>query len=193
VHMDGARFANALVAAECSPADMTWRAGVDVLSLGATKNGALACEAVVFFEPAKAADFEFQRKRGGHTLSKGRFLGAQMEAWLKDGLWLDLAQRANAAAQRLANGLAVCPGVRLVWPAQVNEVFVMVPAAALAPLKGAGARFYEWSSRALAPGASPRPGEAFVRLVCSFETSQGEIDQLIAIVDSACRPNRREA
>lgn len=184
VHMDGARFANALVAVGCSPADMTWRAGIDLLSLGATKDGALACEAVVFFDPAKAADFEFQRKRGGHTLSKGRFLGAQMEAWLKDGLWLDLARRANASAQRLARGLAACNGVRLVWKTEVNEVFVAMPVAALARLKAAGARLYEWSSRAVAPAAAPRSGEAFVRLVCSFETSAAEIDQLIAIVRS---------
>ena len=99
VHMDGARFANALVASG-SPAEMTWRAGIDALSFGATKNGALACEAVVFFDPERARQFAYLRKRGGHTLSKGRFLGAQMEAYLKDGLWLRLAERANAAAGR---------------------------------------------------------------------------------------------
>ena len=91
VHMDGARFANALVSAKATPADMTWRAGVDILTLGATKNGALACEAVLFFDSARADNFAFQRKRGGQTLSKGRFLGAQMEAYLADGLWLRLA------------------------------------------------------------------------------------------------------
>ena len=191
VHMDGARFANAIAAAGCSPADMTWRAGVDVLSLGATKNGALACEAVIFFDPARAADFEFQRKRGGHTLSKGRFLGAQMEAWLKDGLWLDLARRANAAARRLASALAACEGVRPVWPTQVNEVFVALPDSAVAALRAGGATLGEWSSRALAPAAAPRPGEAFVRLVCSFETSAAEIDQLIAIVGSAVAKAKR--
>ena len=106
VHMDGARFANALISAKTTPADMTWRAGVDILTLGATKNGALACEAVLFFDPARAANFAFQRKRGGQTLSKGRFLGAQMEAYLADGLWLRLAERANASARRLARGLA---------------------------------------------------------------------------------------
>ena len=101
VHMDGARFANAVVGLGVSPADMTWRAGVDALSFGATKNGALACEAVIFFDPDRAASFPFLRKRGGHTLSKGRFLGAQMLAYLEGGLWLDLAARANAAAQSL--------------------------------------------------------------------------------------------
>jgi threonine aldolase len=182
VHMDGARFANAVVAAGCSPADMTWRAGVDVLSLGATKNGALACEAVIFFDPARAANFEFQRKRAGHTISKGRLLGAQMEAWLAGGLWLDLARRANGAARRLATALGACDGVRLVWPTAVNEVFVTLPASVLAPLRQAGARFYEWSSRATAPGAGPKPGEAFIRLVCSFETSDSEVDEFVSRV-----------
>jgi len=187
VHMDGARFGNALAHLRCSPADMTWRAGVDVLSLGATKDGALACEAVIFFDPARAADFEFQRKRGGHTVSKGRFLGAQMEAWLKDGLWLDLARRANSAARRLADGLAACAGVRIVWPVEVNEVFVTLPRSTLAPLQEAGARFYEWSSRATAKDALPRAGEAFVRLVCSFDTSDLEIDRLVGIVANDAR------
>ena len=101
VHMDGARFANALVSLGASPADMSWRAGVDVLSFGATKNGAFACEAVVFFDSARAQTFPYLRKRGGHTVSKGRWLGAQMGAYLEDGLWLDLArprQRRGRAA-----------------------------------------------------------------------------------------------
>jgi threonine aldolase len=182
VHIDGARFANAIVAAGCSPADMTWRAGVDALSLGATKNGALACEAVIFFDPARAANFEFQRKRAGHTLSKARLLGAQMEAWLAGGLWLDLARQANLAARRLAGGLSDCAGVRLVWPTKVNEVFATLPASALAPLRRAGARFYEWSSRAAPAGAGPRPDEAFIRLVCSFETSDSEVDEFVSRV-----------
>ena len=187
VHMDGARFANAVAHLGCSPADMTWRAGVDVLSLGATKDGALACEAVIFFDPARAADFEFQRKRGGHTVSKGRFLGAQMGAWLKDDLWLDLARRANASARRLADGLAACASVRIVWPVEVNEVFVTLPRSMLAPLKAAEACFYEWSSRAAATDAQPRDGEAFIRLVCSFETSEEEIDRFVGIVASGAR------
>ena len=140
VHMDGARFANALVSTRATPADMTWRAGVDVLTLGATKNGALACEAVVFFDPARAANFAFQRKRGGQTLSKGRFLGAQMEAYLADGLWLRLAERANASARQLASGLADTPGVRLAWPTEANEVFVVAPNAMVERWRTAGAR-----------------------------------------------------
>jgi threonine aldolase len=179
--MDGARFANALISARATPADMTWRAGVDILSLGATKNGALACEAVVFFDPARAANFAFQRKRGGQTLSKGRFLGAQMEAYLTDGLWLRLAERASASARRLARGLAEAPGVRLAWPTEANEVFVVAPKATVERWRASGAAFHEWSTRSLASERAPRNGEALVRLVTSFETDSREIDRLLSL------------
>jgi threonine aldolase len=181
VHMDGARFANALISAKATPADMTWRAGVDVLTLGATKNGALACEAVVFFDSARAANFAFQRKRGGQTLSKGRFLGAQMEAYLTDGLWLRLADRANASARRLARDLAGTPGVRVAWPAEANEVFVVAPKAMVERWRAGGAVFHDWSTRSLAPERAPRKGETLVRLVASFETESREIDRLMSI------------
>jgi threonine aldolase len=185
VHMDGARFANALISANAMAADMTWRAGVDILTLGATKNGALACEAVVFFDSARAANFAFQRKRGGQTLSKGRFLGAQMEAYLTDGLWLRLAERANASARRLARGLAETPGVRLAWPAEANEVFVVAPTAMVERWRAAGAVFHDWSTRSLAPERAPLKGETLVRLVTSFETESGEIDRLMSICADA--------
>jgi len=188
VHMDGARFANALVSAGVSPAAMTWRAGVDALSLGATKNGGLACEAVIFFDPDKAAGFPYQRKRAGQTLSKGRFLGAQMGAYLADGLWLELARRANAAAARLAQGLVEAPGVRLAWPTEVNEVFVVAPSELASRWRAAGAKFHEWRSRSIAPEQAPRAGETFLRLVTSFETREREVDALIAI---AAAPHRR--
>ena len=181
VHMDGARFANALVSAKATPADMSWRAGVDILTLGATKNGALACEAIVFFDPARAQNFAFQRKRGGQTLSKGRFLGAQMEAYLTDRLWLRLAERANASARRLARGLAAAPGVRLAWPTEANEVFVVAPKAMVERWRTSGAAFHEWSTRSLAPEREPRKGETLVRLVTSFETESTEIDQVTRI------------
>jgi threonine aldolase len=184
VQMDGARFANALVSAKATPAQMTWRAGVDVLTFGATKNGALACEAVLFFDPARAENFAFQRKRGGHTLSKGRFLGAQMEAYLADGLWLRLAERANASARRLSRALAATPGVRLAWPTEANEVFVVAPNALVAAWRAAGAKLHEWSTRSLAPDRAPRKGETLVRLVTSFETEPGEIDRLVGVCAS---------
>ncbi len=181
VHMDGARFANALVALGCSPAQMSWRAGVDALSFGATKNGAMGCEAVIFFNPEQAANFAFQRKRGGHVLSKGRFLGAQMAAYLDDGLWLKLARRANESAERLAKGLLHIPGVRLAWPRQANEIFPIAPHSLVTALQAEGAVFYEWTSRAVAPELAVREGEAFLRLICSFETSDAEIDRLLAV------------
>ena len=186
VHMDGARFANALVALGCSAAELSWRAGVDALSFGATKNGAMGCEAVVFFNPEQAASFAFQRKRGGHTLSKGRFLGAQMAAYLDNGLWLTLARRANRAAERLAVGLSAIPAVRLAWPRQVNQVFPIAPRSLVAALRAEGVGFYEWSSRAVPPAQAPRGDEAFLRLVCSFETSDAEIDRFLAIVSGHC-------
>jgi threonine aldolase len=181
VHMDGARFANALVSTKATPAAMTWRAGVDILTLGATKNGALACEAVVFFDPGRAENFAFQRKRSGQTLSKGRFLGAQMEAYLADGLWLRLAERANSSARRLARGLGATPGVRIAWPTDANEVFVVAPNAMVERWRAAGARLYEWTTRSLAPENGPRAGETLVRLVASFETTSTEIDNLIGL------------
>lgn len=180
VHMDGARFANAVAALGCTPAQMTWRAGVDVLSLGASKNGTLACEAVVFFDADRAQEFAFRRKRGGHTLSKGRFLAAQLNAWLEGGHWLELAAHANACAQRLEAGL-VTAGARIVWPRQANQVFAIIPRAADHALKAAGARYYEWPARALPAGGRPRENEVFIRLVCSFATDPAHVDRFAAI------------
>lgn len=181
VHMDGARFANAVLRHGCTPSEMTWKAGVDALSLGATKNGALACEAVVIFDPALAQDMAFRRKRAGHTLSKGRLLGAQMAAWLEHGHWRDLAARANASADRLRAALAAA-GARLPWPTQANEVFAILPARADAALRAAGARYHDWGARSLPPGGEPRADERFVRLVCSFATTEAEIDAFARVL-----------
>ena len=127
VHLDGARFANALVAEGCSPAEMTWRAGVDVLCLGGTKNGLMGVEAVVFFDPAKAWEFQLRRKRAGHLPSKHRYLSAQMLAWLEDDLWLDLARHANAMAERLEAGLA--GHAQIAYPRGGNMLFATWPRA----------------------------------------------------------------
>ena len=183
-HMDGARFANAVAALDVAPADVTWRAGVDVLSLGASKNGTLACEAVVFFDDALAADMAFRRKRAGHTLSKGRFLGAQMCAWLENGHWLDLARHANAQAAALARALTQA-GARLPWTREANEVFAILPARADAALQAAGARYYRWNAARLSPEARPRDGEVFVRLVTSFETAPAGVERFADIVSTA--------
>jgi threonine aldolase len=182
VHMDGARFANALVSLHCSPAEMSWQAGIDVLSFGATKNGALACEAVIFFDPARAASLPFLRKRSGHTLSKGRFLGAQMAAYLENGHWLDLAAKANCHARRLAAGLAKIPGVRLPWPCEANEIFAILPRKIDAALKAGGALYYPWRFRDVSQDCRPpSKDEVFARLVTSFATKPNDIDHLLAI------------
>ncbi|WPP04655.1 threonine aldolase family protein [Methylocella tundrae] len=179
VHMDGARFANALTTLDCAPAEMSWKAGIDVLSFGATKNGALACEAVLVFDPAKAHTLPFQRKRSGHTVSKGRFLGAQMAAYLEDGHWLVNARTANEHAARLAAGLARAPGARLPWPRQANEVFAFLPGKTDAALRAAGVRYYDWTMRDF--GEQRAEDEVFVRLVTSFATSASDVEKLIAL------------
>jgi threonine aldolase len=179
VHMDGARFANALVAMTCSPAEMSWKAGVDVLSFGATKNGTFACEAVIFFDPAKVAQFAYQSKRAGHTLSKGRLLGAQMTAYLENDHWLDLARLANDRAADLARGLATVPGVRLAWGSPANEIFAVLPATIDGALKKAGALYYDWGSRGVETSQPIRPDEVFVRLVTSFATESDAVNRFI--------------
>jgi threonine aldolase len=170
LHMDGARFANALAFLQVSPAEVTWRAGVDVLSFGASKNGALAAEVVILFDRSLARPFGFRRKRAGHLFSKMRFLTAQLEAYLADGLWLRLAARANSLARRLADGLARLPGVHLCHPVEANEVFVDLPEPVIAGLLADGFQFYRW------PGAHPQR----VRLVAAFNAEEAHIAALIA-------------
>lgn len=178
-HMDGSRCANALVRLNVSPADMTWRAGVDLLSFGATKNGCMSAEAVVFFEPRLAAEMPFLRKRAGHLFSKSRFLAAQFEAYFRDGLWLELAGRAIAMADRLRAGLADTAHSRQAWPTEGNEVFAVVKRSAAARLRQAGAVFYDWPEpHGAALGLAA--GECLVRLVTSFSTRPEEVDRLIA-------------
>jgi len=176
VHMDGARFANALTRLNASPADLTWRAGVDVLSFGATKGGALAAEAVVFFDPARAAFFGERRKRAGHLLSKHRFLAAQFSAYLAEDRWLDLARHANAMADRLAAKLAAA-GHAPVWPVEANIVFVAIPRALEQKLKAAGATYYVRPSEGLNLGSD----RVLIRLVASFCTAESDIDRFAAL------------
>jgi threonine aldolase len=176
VHMDGARFANALVRLNASPAQMTWRSGVDVLSLGATKGGALAAEAVIFFDPARAAFFGERRKRGGHLASKHRFIAAQFLAWLAQDRWLTLARHANAMAGRLAAKLTAV-GLKPVWPVEANLIFVALPRALDAKLKAAGANYYVRNSDGLDIGSD----NVLVRLVTSFSTEDGDIEQFVGL------------
>ncbi len=171
VHLDGARFANAVIATGAHPADLTWRAGVDVLSFGGTKNGCLGVEAVVMFNPARAWEFELRRKRAGHLLSKHRYLSAQMEGYLEGGAWLPRAAHAGAMAQRLANGL-VARGATLLHPVDANMMFVQWPAGTSARLRSAGAAFYDMPSGEGLEGA---------RLVASWSTTEADVDGFLGV------------
>jgi threonine aldolase len=170
VHMDGARFANAVARLGCTPAEASWKAGVDVLSFGATKNGALAAEAVVFFNRTLAETMRYRRRRGGHLFSKMRFLSAQLEAFITDDLWLRNARHANAMAQRVREGLARIPSVRFWSPTEVNFVLVALPQAVWDGLVAEG---YSFSRR----GA---PSEGVIRIACAFDTRSEDVDALLA-------------
>ena len=161
LHMDGARFANAVAHLGCTPADLTWRAGVDVLSFGFVKNGGLSAEALVFFRPELAEASRVRRKRAGHLLSKGRYLAAQILAMLEDDLWLANGRAANAGARLLAEAA----GDRLVYPVEANEVFLKVSAQEAASLRALGFDFYDWGV-----------GEA--RLVTSWDQREADIRPL---------------
>lgn len=174
LHMDGARFANALVHFGCAPSELTWQSGVHALSFGATKNGALAAEAVVFFDTQAAAGFERRRKRAGQLWSKLRYLSAQLDAYLDDDLWLRNARHANAQAAALAAGLAAVPAVRVVQPVQANEVFAAMPAPLIAAMRAAGAHFYDW----IALPGEPAP---IVRFVTSYATDAADVAALLAL------------
>ncbi|RDV01821.1 threonine aldolase family protein [Undibacter mobilis] len=175
LHMDGARFGNALVRLNVSAAEMTWKAGVDVLSFGATKCGAMAAEAVIFFDPKRAEGMSARRKRGGALLSKHRFIAAQMEAFLDGDLWLRLARHANSMADRLSDGLTKA-GFAPVWPVEANEVFAALPVALCDKLQAAGAVFYRWDA--------DNKGNVIVRLVTSFQTTVEEVDRFTTLVSA---------
>ncbi len=183
VHMDGARLGNALARINAPADEATWRAGVDVLSLGATKGGAMGAEAIIFFDPNRSAGFDRRRKRGGHLLSKHRFIAAQMEAFLTDGLWLKLARHANAMADRLSDRLTAA-GVTPVWPVEANEVFVLISRPACNRLKAKGAAFYERMPGNLPKPAAIKPDSVLVRLVTSFATTTAEVDDFVAIASA---------
>jgi threonine aldolase len=171
VHMDGARFANAVAHLDVRPADITWRAGVDVLSFGATKNGALGAEVVVFFDKDAAESFVYRRKRAGHLISKMRFVSSQLDAYFTDGRWLRYARHANAMAAKLAQGLQRLPGVSLLHPVEANELFPCLPLDMVAGLRAAGFSFYDWTD-------APKPGT--IRLVTAFSTKAADVDAFLA-------------
>ena len=175
VHMDGARFANACAALNASPADLSWKLGVDALSFGATKNGALAAEAIVAFDPGLAGTLAYRRKRSGHLVSKMRFISAQMEAYLHDDLWMRNARHANETARILADGLGSVPGCEVAYPCQANEVFVYLPKKLANDLRAEEFGFSVWRDEGV---------RELARFVCAFNTP---IKDVQAIVNAANR------
>jgi len=179
LHMDGARFANALVHLGVSPAEMTWKAGVDILSFGGTKNGCIGAEALVFFDLELARDAPFIRKRAGQLFSKSRFIAAQFDAYFNDGLWLRLARHANAMADRLREGIAGSSRIRQAWPTKGNEIFVVLSSSDAERLRKAGAMFHEWKPPAEGNALNMMDSDLLVRLVTAFSTQPKEIDSLL--------------
>ncbi|WP_028454124.1 threonine aldolase family protein [Chitinilyticum litopenaei] len=184
VHMDGARFANALASLNCSPAELSWRAGVEVMSLGGTKQGMPVGEAIVFFEPALAEDFAYRCKQAGQLASKMRYLSAPWAGMLKDGVWLQHAAHANAMATRLADGLRQIPGIELLFPVEANAVFARIDGRVQERLKAKGWVFYGFIN------------ENGARFVCSWATRAEDVDALLqslreAIIDTMAAPSVR--
>ena len=177
VHMDGARFANAVAALDVHPSEITWKAGVDVLCFSGTKNGLAMGEAVIFFNRDLAEDFEWRCKQAGQLASKMRYISAPWCGLLKDNVWLDNARHANACAERLEQGLARSPGVSLRYPRQVNGVFADLPEPLQAFLRNKGWRFYNFIG-----GCS--------RLMCSWSTSTEQVDRFLADIDHWNRNHR---
>jgi len=178
VHMDGARFANAVAATGRAPAELTWRAGVDLLSLGATKNGAINAEALIVFDEALAVQIPFLMKRGGQVLSKARFVSAQLERYLADDRWLERARTANAHAADLARRLAAVPGIEIVAPVETNMIFVRLPQPAVDALSRGPFRFYTLGRH--------------LRFVCRADQEPEGIDALARCASDALRGTQEE-
>jgi threonine aldolase len=176
VHVDGSRFANAVAATGATPAALTWKAGVDIMSFGGTKSGCIGADAIVVFEPGRFPDLRVIRQRAGHVVSKARFVAAQFEGYFGDDAWLKAARHANAMATRLSEGINRAPNARLAWESTANEVFPVLPKATVARLEEAGATLYEW------PGEGLAASETCVRLVTSFATTADEVDAFLALL-----------
>jgi threonine aldolase len=176
VHLDGARFANALVALGCSAAEMTWKSGVDVVSFGGTKNGCMGVEAVIFFDPKKAWEFELRRKRGAHLASKHRYLSAQMAGYLRDDLWKDMARSANAACARLAKGL-IAAGAEMKTTPEANMIFARFPRSVHQKLHADGAKYYVLDGDVANGPADENLG---ARLVCDWSMTDVLVDQFLS-------------
>jgi threonine aldolase len=173
LHMDGARFANAVARLQCSPADLSWRAGIDILSFGATKNGGALCDAIVVFSPEIADSLAVQLRRAGQVWSKMRFASAQLMAYIENGLWLNLAAQSNAAASRIAGAIEGIPGLKLLAPVEANEIFLEMPAGVMNALEADGFQFYRRSG-------------TLARFVCRFDVTDEETDALVASLRRHC-------
>lgn len=181
VHMDGARFANALASLGCSPAEMTWKSGIDLLSFGGTKNGCWCAEAIIMFDTSRAKDMAFLRKRATQLFSKSRFISAQFEAYFADGLWLRTAAHANGMAARLASAITASAAARLAWQPQANEVFAIMKKSVMDRALASGASFYDWRPPHGFTG-SIGEDEVMCRLVTSFATTEDDVDALVALI-----------
>ncbi len=181
VHLDGARFANALVSVGCTAAQLTWKAGVDAMSLGGTKNGLIGVETVILFDPVRAREFELRRKRGGHLIARHRYMSAQVEAYLTDGLWLELAGRANRSAALLSRLLQKIPLVTIRYPTEANAVFGDWPRIGHLGLQSAGVRYAFWPQDCSIDGDDSEMLQA--RLVCNWATEPTDVQQLAEILD----------
>ena len=182
LHMDGARFANALVALNLSPAEMTWKAGVDIISFGATKNGCWCAEALVFTDPLMAKDLPYIRKRAAQLFSKTRFIASQFDAYLANDLWLELAAHANTAAKRLSEGITHSKNARLAWQTDTNEVFCLLTDSLAETLRKRGAVFHEWN----VPRSKPNligDHEVLIRLVTSFSSEIEQVDRFVEFLE----------
>lgn len=175
LHMDGARFANALAQLGCSPADPTWRSGIDIMSFGATKNGGALCDAIVVFAPDIADGLAVQLRRAGQVWSKMRFASVQLIAYVENGLWLDMARASNAVAARIAAGLRDIPATRLLAPVEANEIFLELPGMTMDRLAADGFLFY-------------RRSQTLARFVCRFDTTTAEADALVAALTRHLTP-----
>ena len=173
IHMDGARFANALVSLNCTPAEMTWKSGIDVLSFGATKNGCLAAEAIIFFKPELVGNLAFLMKRAGHLLSKMRFVSAQLDAYISNEVWLKNAKHANAMGKKLSQGLMKHKNIELAYPTDANEVFVKIPKNIIDQFNSHGYKINddEWEDKA-------------VRLVAAWNTHPDDVESFLNIIKS---------
>lgn len=169
IHMDGARFANAVAGLDCTPAEASWKAGVDVLSLGATKNGCLAAEALVLFDPSMAREARYRAKQAGQMLSKQRYLAAQLLAYVEDELWLETARHANAKAAALAERLAGIDGVDVLPRDDTNMVYARIPDAGVAALEAANAACHIYEN-------------GYMRLIASWATTDEEVERFVCLL-----------